>query len=251
MELKPTDFIGRSTDRSQAGQYIRRLGASSNRSKGGFETGRSLETAAPDLPDLSRNDVDDLVERIGRTLKSGKASDDVMRKRAVIIADGEKALKKLSAEGADAELTENEAFATEAVIIASGERPTLSIDDGKLDFSDAELGQWDQITRDWQDRIEKVATSVGRINLNGRHVGTGWVCAPGRIMTNRHVLQGVADHDGDNWVMKSGVSISFDAQNDFAITPEIVFGGEPATPQSNVDFAFIDAARRSYPSSGT
>ena len=242
MDIDDKDFVPRTSDGTTAGQYLRRLRKAPSIG-GGFERGRSV--AAPEAtPDLSGDDVDALVDRLEQKLKTGGSQkDDLVTKRAVIIAEGKNALKKLSTEGADADLTETEQFGTEAVIIASGERPTLSVESGVLDLEDAELGQWDQITRDWQDRIETIAKSVGRIDLAGRHMGTGWVCADGRVMTNRHVLQVIADHNTDDgWKLKDDVTICFDGANRFAITPEIVFGGAPAAPQRSVDFAHIDAA---------
>ena len=168
MDIDDKEFVPRTSDGTTAGQYLRRLRKAPSVG-GGFERGRSV--AAPEAtPDLSGDDVDALVDRLEQKLKTGGSQkDDLVTKRAVIIAEGKNALKKLSTEGADADLTETEQFGTEAVIIASGERPTLSVESGVLDLEDAELGQWDQITRDWQDRIETIAKSVGRIDLAGRH----------------------------------------------------------------------------------
>lgn len=78
----------------------------------------------------------------------------------------------------------------EALVMLTG-RPALRVRGGVVDFDDPRGAQWrdDIIFLSSQPDFKKQLLAVGRIDADGVHVGTGFVVAPGLLLTNRHVLQ--------------------------------------------------------------
>ncbi|MBV1895180.1 MAG: S8 family serine peptidase [Rhodobacteraceae bacterium] len=72
------------------------------------------------------------------------------------------------------------------------DRPAYRVTDGTIDPDDPLFGEWGGFLSLLVD-LPKWANSVGRINLGGTHVGTGFLMGGGQIMTNRHVLEACAD----------------------------------------------------------
>ncbi len=116
-------------------------------------------------------------------------------------------------------------IALEALIRMTG-RPALRTSDGMVDRNDPELGEWadDLITA--RTDLKKVIDSVGRIDIRvggtDFHVGTGTVVAPGVVMTNRHVLDAIAEPvpiagGKTRFLLTGDISIAFD---DLAQAPE-------------------------------
>ena len=109
--------------------------------------------------------------------------------RDLAVAAAEQALATVARGGA---LNLTARFGLEALIALTG-RPALRTVDGEISLQDPRIEDWAgrlfQPVKNW-DLNEKLG-SVGRIDLDGRHIGTGFVIAPGRILTNRHVLQGI------------------------------------------------------------
>jgi V8-like Glu-specific endopeptidase len=61
--------------------------------------------------------------------------------------------------------------------------------------------------------LNKAIPCVGRININQRHVATGFLVSRNLIVTNRHVLQAVTENNNNSdngpWVFKPGAHIDF------------------------------------------
>jgi serine protease len=106
-----------------------------------------------------------------------------------IVNLGRDATQKLLNEGSGASLTPEEEMALEAIAIADGSRPALLIQNDSIDPTDAKAAEWADELRDYEAAIRTIAPSVGRIDSNGRHIGTGWIIRPGYLVTNRHVAQ--------------------------------------------------------------
>lgn len=137
----------------------------------------------------------------------------------------------------------------EALILTHG-RPPLRVIGGRLDPDDPLAGEWDG-TALYQGFCEQAAPSVGRINLQGVHMGTGFVVEEGLVLTNRHVLQGIAKEfmgaDGPVWQLLPGVvTIDFGAEGVeaspavFEITEVVKAGPDAIGPDS--DYDRLDAA---------
>ncbi len=57
--------------------------------------------------------------------------------------------------------------------------------------------------------VTLISERVGRIDLDGEHIGTGFVVGRGVIMTNRHVAEAIADEVGTTWILQDRVTINF------------------------------------------
>jgi hypothetical protein len=144
-----------------------------------------------------------------------------------MIRDAEEALRKLNDEGEDAELTESEVFGVEAVIETDGSRPVLFVQDGTIDLGAPELedslaARWQGAASAFLGQINTVVQAVGGVQLPAfarQRVGTAFALAPGLVITNRHVLEEIADFVAGKWKWK------FDAEVDFV--------GEHARPGTN------------------
>lgn len=107
---------------------------------------------------------------------------------------GASAMKKVSAKGAKAKLTPDEAQGLEAIILTTG-RPAILVQGGS--FGDPPPG-WEVLAENRQ-AIESAIPSVGRIDveIDGQrtHLGTGFVVGKNVIMTNRHVAKSFSELD--------------------------------------------------------
>ena len=108
----------------------------------------------------------------------------------------------------------------EALILMKG-RPALRVRGGDVDEKDPRAEQWEFpiYTVKANSRFAQRVGAVGRIDYNGVHVGTGWVVGEGLVLTNRHVLQGIAyptpkKNKPAQWILKNGFCTI-----DFAETP--------------------------------
>jgi hypothetical protein len=143
----------------------------------------------------------------------------------------------------------------EALVLLTG-RPALRVRNGVVDFKDPRGAEWkdDIIFLSSQPDFAKHLRSVGRIDADGAHIGTGFLVAPGLVMTNRHVLQGFAaptprKNNPTNWVLtEPRVTIDFadepdPAAPDMRFTVESVVGaGDNDIDFSEIDFRKLDAA---------
>jgi hypothetical protein len=121
-------------------------------------------------------------------------------------------MAKLGRHGAEAVLDRDDQVGLEAVIRLTG-RPSILVKNGDLDLdpADPDLGPWQAAIALGRDGMKDTIRSVGRIDRSGFHIGTGFVVAPGVVMTNRHVLQAIAhERPGANgpgtWTMLGGTS---------------------------------------------
>lgn len=132
-----------------------------------------------------------------------------------MVSDARSALEKLAQDANKASLGLGEKMALEAIVIADGIRPVVNFSGPHLVSSGVDLGEWKDVTNANATTIETVAQSVGRINLNGQQIGTGFVVTDTDIMTNRHVLEKIGEQVNGAWNIHEGVTISFsdDGQN--------------------------------------
>ncbi len=208
-------------------------------------------SAGPDLKNARiQQSLDATADLLGT--EAVEASAD---QRATVLSDAGTALSKLAEEGERARITEGERIGLEAIVLADGSRPVLFVQDDRLDTASPDLGTWKTGVDMYDHQISAVARSVGRINapaLSQKFAGTGFVIAPGVVVTNRHVLQVVADEGVDpvthesKWKIHDDITIDFAAeykrshQVEFDVE-EVLFAG-PDKITSDIDFKKLDMA---------
>jgi hypothetical protein len=101
----------------------------------------------------------------------------------------------------------------EAIVRTDGSRPSFMVRDGKVDLSTSPVGAWKNDLDASEALLAKGLQCVGRIDLPESEQGfegTGFLIQKNLVMTNRHVLQVIADKDGaGRWSLKSGIAIDF------------------------------------------
>jgi len=111
----------------------------------------------------------------------------------------------------------------EALVCLIG-RPSVQIKNGDIDLSDPSLEEWRHrlVPYTYDGMLARRARSIGRIDLDGAHQGTGFVVGLHLVLTNRHVLQHIAvpvprRERPTRWVLKPGVTIDFADNPDPAV----------------------------------
>ncbi|NKJ71817.1 hypothetical protein GFL38_05855 [Rhizobium leguminosarum bv. viciae] len=110
---------------------------------------------------------------------------------------------------------------TKESIILRRERPVLAIRDNKAElvFKDqADSVIWKQRLTDAAPALDIAIRAAGRIELSGGEfdwVGTGWLVRDDVVVTNRHVAEEFAEHNGSGFVFKQGTDGPIKARVDF------------------------------------
>jgi hypothetical protein len=137
--------------------------------------------------------------------------------------------------------TLGEQMGLESVIITDGTRPSLLVQKGFVDLKSPDIGDWATPLQRFQKQIETLAISVGRIDVPVApwFIGTCFVVAPGLVVTNRHVLEDIAEQGVSGaWTLKWPDYTTID------------FGGEEGAPPGSgfkitgVAFAGLDPINR-------
>ena len=211
-------------------------------------TGLESTAAAPYKSDGDR--IKQLRDAIGQSTEGSRANSD-KELIAHVISGAQSGLAKLENEEPVANFTLKEEVGLEAVILTSGERPSLIVKEGFIDLGAPDIGQWKADLQQFQDKIKSVIASVGRINIpiSPGFIGTCFVIASGFVLTNRHVLEDIAKAIGDNnWQLNwpDATTIDFYAEDGaskatgFRITGVAYAGPYPIN--NIIDFAHLDAA---------
>jgi serine protease len=136
----------------------------------------------------------------------------------------------------------NERVTLEALVKLT-DRPALRVTGGTLDPTDPLFGEWGG-TLIGLDEMPRLTNAVGRIDGDGQHIGTGFVIGAGIIMTNRHVLEAIAEEvsgpAGGRWEFSVGVpTIDFSETADgsarFRIKKVIAAGAQPIEGKVRLD----------------
>ncbi|MDX1784749.1 MAG: S8 family serine peptidase [Roseovarius sp.] len=177
-----------------------------------------------------------------------------------LIEESDRALAELHTHGTVAKLNEINAIRLEALVSLT-ERPAIPVvtrqtPDGDtvqtVDVNDPEFGRFAGMAAIALPALEQGAlASVGRIDGDGIHLGTGWMVGPGLVMTNRHVLEEFAAplprlDDPESWQIYRDTWINFSPQADdlkqnFKITG-VAFAGAQQIRTYPVSFAKLDLA---------
>lgn len=133
-------------------------------------------------------------------------------------------------------------------IVRLTDRPALQLENDAISVDDPMFsdGGWGALLAG-SPQISRVSKAVGRINLDGRHAGTGFAVADDLIMTNRHVLEVIAEEvktsRGPSWVFpfgKAEIDFSFDGRDGASFEiQEVAFAG-PTPTFGKVNFRILD-----------
>lgn len=179
--------------------------------------GARLEANARDessgMPDIER--VTNTAGQLREIVKHYFDDDPMLRELvSQLVADGEEGLALLRA-GKDEELARREKALAglEAIVLTDGSRPSFLVRNGTVDLESSPAGNWRAAIGGSADLLEQALPAVGRVNRADApqgFEGTAFLVAPSLVMTNRHVLQGIADPMGDGqWAFRAGVNLDF------------------------------------------
>ncbi len=177
-----------------------------------------------------------------------------------LLEESDRALVMMHAEGTSAPLDEGGTLQLEALVSLTG-RPAIAVTtrqtpEGKevqtVDVNDPEFGRFAALAALALPELEQGALgSVGRIDGDGIHLGTGWVIGPGLVVTNRHVLEKFAaplprQEDPASWHLYRDARINFSpAANDparsFGIAG-VAFAGRQPVQGLPISFDKLDLA---------
>jgi Trypsin-like peptidase domain len=181
---------------------------------------KEATTEAVDHPaDLSPQAIDLRLEIASKQMHSAVTDhlQDSSEMHAVvdkIVDRGGDALKALAEGDAGKFSAEPELAASlESIVRTDGSRPSFMIRGGTVDQDSSPLGIWKPTLDTSKDLLDKAIRCVGRIDAPESEQGfegTGFLIQKDVIMTNRHVLQVVADKNAKGeWQFKDGVAIDF------------------------------------------
>lgn len=245
--LRPPPPPPRADSRSNE-WLIHKLGARQGK------TQLSLESAQGNLAAVQRNSLLETVRLQAEPTQLSGAGHEFG-----LIAAG---IDQLHERGLDARLSLQQRVSLEALVKLT-ERPALSIVDREnkqtleIDLRDptptqlADLGAFQALLLLALADIEQRIKSVGRIDGDGRHSGTGFVVGPGLVMTNRHVVETLAAPlpratKPDSWLFTREATINFspeasDPARRFQIR-EIAFAGPDPILSHRFNAANLDIA---------
>ncbi len=147
---------------------------------------------------MTAEERDRLLQRADRTFGANTVDQAIKPVRAIVgprmpngQEDAERAREKLRAKQTPAPM---ELAALEVMIRLL--RPTLLVRNGEVDELPVNNEYTTELRQRWEafrPRGAALAFSVGRIDsTNGERLGTGFLAAPNRIMTNHHVLEALS-----------------------------------------------------------
>lgn len=177
----------------------------------------------------------------GEGAPKGRSAMTAAELRAEVLGVGASGLQKL-AEDPDADLSPEEAFGVEAIVLREG-RPALLVADG--DFPVDLPPDWTGLEPQ-RAGIKDSISRVGRIEVDGHPdfdwVGTGFLVGQDVVMTNRHVANEFTVKDGEGWRFMTGRSSRWDlfreasgtAQMQYTVTEVIA-----VHPADDVDLALL------------
>lgn len=252
----PAIITGPATPEMSPRKALRILAGPHPDGKGGVVESTAGTTEAAARAFLSGDGRDEIVGLAETVLKgldpARDSSQAVTALRKDVLARTPGVLKAIGEGKAIHRMAPEERFATEALIRMTG-RPAMRIRNGALDPQHPEMGDWvtSLVGTAAEKWLKPLLAAVGRIDLqdaDGRqlHAGTGTVVADGLVMTNRHVLDAVADPlPGGGFVLRGPVSIIFDddakdERQRFALTQVVAAGAERIG--RHVDLGRLDMA---------
>ncbi|WP_207538745.1 S8 family serine peptidase [Sabulicella rubraurantiaca] len=227
---------------------------------GGSLAGRSLESPAAAV-DTVRPEAARLVRSLEKRFEATDRNRDeapdgeTQRLRATVLGDAERVLSVALRDPDRTPMDRRALVALEALVRLKG-RPSLIVQNDAFDPEDPELDDnWVEFLALAGERITNLIRATGRVELDGYNMGTGFVVAPGLLMTNRHVLEVIAaDPTGrDGWGFRGAAEVDFSAEwgaqarRAFRITGVRFVGPDPIGGQVNLrklDLALLEVEER-------
>ena len=165
-------------------------------------------------------------------------------------------LERFKRKGKAAEFDLPERVALEALVRLT-DRPAVRVKEDGIDPDDPLLKTWRGTIAALRRGFPPILKAIGRIDAFGQHVGTGFVVAPGIVMTNRHVIEAFADpapsrRNPSRWILPADVAtVNFsDAADDasalFKVKGIFFAGPDPIggkVTNSNLDMALLEVEK--------
>ncbi|MFI1019084.1 trypsin-like serine peptidase [Streptomyces sp. NPDC020965] len=183
-------------------------------SRGGSPVGTAPEQVFTDLREVLRRVREGLSHEMPESAEdlSGLSADEeaaervsrlAQQERDRVLTAGAHGLEKL-ADGRTDEISDDESFGMEAIVLLEG-RPALLVQD--QGFPPQE-GDW-AVLNDHRAAIDASIARVGRVEVQGHPsldwLGTAFPVGPDAVMTNRHVAAEFARDTGAGWTFKQGM----------------------------------------------
>lgn len=151
-------------------------------------------------------------------MPAGQISQYAQQERDRVLSAGATGLEKL-AEGRDDEISDEESFGMEAIVLLEG-RPAILVQNH--DFA-PQVGDW-AVLDGHRAAIRESIARVGRVEVSGHTsldwVGTAFLVGPDTVMTNRHVAVEFARGDGSGWTFQQGMGASVDMVEEYGALPQ-------------------------------
>lgn len=184
--------------------------------KAGEQKTVSVESAVKAELDLSRHAINERMKRskheLKRIVRQYLNDDPKLHEIAEqIVKQGKEALFILQNEDSN-HATKAVFGALEAVVRTDGSRPSFMIRNGKVDRLTSPVGSWGTNLDGSELLLGDMIPCVGRIDhpdVDQGFAGTGFLIHENLILTNRHVLQQIADKTEKGWQLDGKAFIDF------------------------------------------
>jgi serine protease len=211
----------------------------------------SVEAATANLRGSGMRDLQDLTESVFAKLDTEAVAgpdDGARAMRRSVLENAERVVRRL-VDTAENTLDRNDKVTLEALVKIK-DRPALRVVGGTVDPNDPLFGEWGGSLVATPE-LPQLTGAVGRIDADGDHIGTGFVIAAGIAMTNRHVLEAIAEEvqgagaQAPRWVFSCNeptidFSETADGSRRFKITGIVAAGADPI--HGRVAFSQLDMA---------
>uniref|UniRef100_Q07HM2 Peptidase S8 and S53, subtilisin, kexin, sedolisin n=1 Tax=Rhodopseudomonas palustris (strain BisA53) TaxID=316055 RepID=Q07HM2_RHOP5 len=229
---------------AQRRSLIRGLAA---RGAGGVEAlGVSEAEARQHLRGRGLDELQQLASQVFARLDAEGGSAEASSLRRSVLEGTAEVINGLTADAAFSPRPEQRMM-LEALVQLKG-RPALRVVDGTISPTDPLFGEWGGSLLPLPE-IPAFTSAVGRIDGDGGHVGTGFLIGADLVMTNRHVLEAIAEEvkgpAGSKWIFAyNNVTIDFsdgaDGSKRFQVKSVIACGPDPI--ENRVRFPHLDMA---------
>ena len=219
----------------------------------GSRRGSGLESGLESLEVRGPTETERL-DRLGEALAASKPAVPEGEQAAIkadVLVGARTGLAKMNQGEPPQNFTLGEHIGLEAVILTTGERPSLFVRNGFIDLAAPDIGEWGVGLNRFQNAIRTVIASVGRVDVPVRpwYAGTCFVVAEGLVMTNRHVLEAIATQDDAGaWTLNwpDATTVDFVAEDGAAAATKfrvtgVAFAG-PDPIKGTINFAHLDMA---------
>ena len=141
--------------------------------------------------------------------------------------------------------------ALEAVVVFDGTRPSFLMRNDAIDFdSSFNTGDWKATLKPFLDQLTAHAACVGRVEMNGSHIGTAFLVTPTLTITNRHVAQAIASFANGTITLNGTCAVDFGREQlpggrdsfDRRTVTDIPFAGAAKITGMPMDHTLLDLA---------